>query len=157
MTPKFSFIIAIAGVALLAAVPAWGKGQPVEPQWEQALEARSDALNRMHGLGDNRPVVSVPDSHDFLGQADTTYIDAGERALRVGRVEQAGPIETPGLFGGDDNVRLDPADVPVSTPTVSSGREIEWPQIGIGIGFGIVLVLGLMLALRGTRIRPLAH
>jgi hypothetical protein len=41
--------------------------------------------------------------------------------------------------------------------TISSGREIEWPQIGVGLGIGIVLVLGLILGLKATRNPPLAH
>jgi hypothetical protein len=41
--------------------------------------------------------------------------------------------------------------------SVTSGREIEWPQIGIGFGIGLLLAAGLYLAMRFTRIRPLAH
>jgi hypothetical protein len=39
----------------------------------------------------------------------------------------------------------------------TGGREIEWPQVGIGLGIGILLGLGLWLALRYSRVRPLAH
>jgi hypothetical protein len=39
----------------------------------------------------------------------------------------------------------------------SSGREIDLPQVGIGFGIGLLLALGLYLAMRFTRIRPLAH
>ena len=45
-------LIATVGAALAVAAPASGQGQPVEPQWMQALEARSQELNRQHGLGD---------------------------------------------------------------------------------------------------------
>ena len=38
-----------------------------------------------------------------------------------------------------------------------SGREIEWPQIGVGLGIGIALMLGLFLTLRLIHVRPLAH
>jgi hypothetical protein len=42
--------------------------------------------------------------------------------------------------------------------TVSgSGREVEWPQLGIGFGLGILLVAGLWVAVRMTKFRPLAH
>jgi hypothetical protein len=47
-------------------------------------------------------------------------------------------------------------DAPVVS-TGSSGTEIEWPQVGIGLGIGILLGLGLWLALRYSRVRPLAH
>lgn len=39
----------------------------------------------------------------------------------------------------------------------SSGNEIVLARIGLGSAVGIALVLGLMLALRSTRQRPLAH
>ena len=55
-----------------------------------------------------------------------------------------------------DNYRVDTA--PVSQPTVGasdSGR--DWPELGIGFAFGIVALLGVLLVMRHTRIRPLAH
>jgi hypothetical protein len=45
----------------------------------------------------------------------------------------------------------------VATSPVESGTEIEWPQVGVGLGLGIMLALGPWLAMRITRIRPLAH
>lgn len=51
MTPKFSVIVAVAGLALLVAAPAVGKVQPVEEQWQKALQARGTALNAQNGLG----------------------------------------------------------------------------------------------------------
>lgn len=52
MTRKLTLIVAVVGVALLVAGPAAGKGQgPGTPQWEAALDARSQALNAQHGLG----------------------------------------------------------------------------------------------------------
>ena len=47
--------------------------------------------------------------------------------------------------------------LPSPTVSVSSGSEIEWPQLGIGFGFGILLVAGLWLTMRMTKGRPLAH
>ena len=41
--------------------------------------------------------------------------------------------------------------------TQSSGRDIEWTQIGMGFGLGVVLAIGLFLAMRYTRVRTLAH
>ena len=38
-----------------------------------------------------------------------------------------------------------------------SGRELEWPQIGFGVAIGVLFGLGLMLMLRTTRRRELAH
>ena len=53
--------------------------------------------------------------------------------------------------------RAEPPVGSAAVPTISSGRGLEWPQIGIGFGVGILLALGLVLALRHTRVRPLAH
>jgi hypothetical protein len=52
MTRKLSLIVAVAGLALLVAAPASGKGQAPTQQWETALDARSQALNAQYGLGD---------------------------------------------------------------------------------------------------------
>jgi hypothetical protein len=48
-------LIAAVGAALAVAAPA--SGQQVEPQWMQALEARSQELNRTYGLGDYSPAI----------------------------------------------------------------------------------------------------
>lgn len=61
------------------------------------------------------------------------------------------------LVGHIDRYELDLPNGPVAEPTTSSGREIEWPQVGIGFGIGMVLLLGLILAARFTRGRPFAH
>ena len=58
------------------------------------------------------------------------------------------------LLSGDDHVTTPVADEPAPT---TSGRDIEWPQIGIGLGIGILLAIGLGLSLKATRPRTLAH
>ena len=45
--------IAVIAVALAAGVPAGAAGTDDQPGWLKALSARSDALNRYYGLGDN--------------------------------------------------------------------------------------------------------
>jgi hypothetical protein len=84
------------------------------------------------------------------GVLTPTYSDAFERTA-------AAKPSTGATLIGDSHNRFDPGNLPVSTTTVSSGSEIEWPQIGIGFGLGIVLAFGLLLAARATRVRPLAH
>jgi hypothetical protein len=67
------------------------------------------------------------------GETDlSTYRDGPERA-----VLPSAPVQT--------------------TATSDSGRQIEWPQLGIGFGLGILLAVGLWLAMRVTKFRPLAH
>jgi hypothetical protein len=39
----------------------------------------------------------------------------------------------------------------------SSGRDVEWPQVGIGFGVAVMLLLGLGLILKATHTRPFAH
>ena len=46
---------------------------------------------------------------------------------------------------------------PAVGSTVSSGRDVDWPQLAIGFLFGVALALGLVLAYRSTRQRALAH
>lgn len=85
MTRKISYITGVAGVALVLAAPAFGKSQPVVPQWQQALEARSQQLNRDFGLGD------FAKNNTFQVSSVSTYRDAGERG---GAVSQPPTVST---------------------------------------------------------------
>jgi len=250
MTRKLSLIVAVAGLALLVAAPAFGKAQqPGTPQWEAALDARSQALNeqhglgtasqgtvnnyvgalearsqalneqhglgvfapgargtvtyeralelrgegmnRIHGIGSERVVTSeratgtestsayetalalrsqeLNRQHE-LGTFATPYMDAGERAIQV--QSTATPIvpdaferavasrTTDGFVKGDDFVRIDPSDLPtvvVEATPVSTGTEVEWPQIGMGFLVGLLLTIGIALTIRFNRQTPLAH
>ena len=126
------------------------------PQWHQALSARSEALNKQHGLGayavssiDARERSLTAKSEAQLAAA--TYPDWFERAaataIRDGR----------GVYVADDRFDFNPNEVPTTVTATSSGRDIDVPQVGVGLGIGLLLVLGLYLAMRFTRIRPVAH
>ncbi len=169
MTPKLSLITVVAGAALLLAAPAWGSAQPAvspddtsvqsataQQQALDAVKARSDALNRQYGLGEYAPVTEdrseALNRRYGLGEYAPPAPDALERA-----VANRG-TGSDGFLSGDDHVRLAPADLPtIVVATSPSGREVEWPQIGVGFGIGLLLMLGLVFALRVTRVRPLAH
>jgi len=118
----------------------------------QALTARSQALNERYGLGG---VVSR-DAFEraALANANRQWLDGLSTRSEAMR-------SSPGLGStvpvSDSHDRFSPAPEPVSIPAVGSGREIDWPQIGVGFGVGLVLAMGLMLTMRYTRIRPLAH
>ena len=130
-----------------------------ESQAVRAERLRSEGLNKKYGLG------------EFAVSPVTTYKDANERvvepqSVRAERLRSEGLNRMYGLgeFAPtvnykDANERADvpttstPADVPVAT----SGRDVEWPQIGIGFGIGIALAIGLGLSLKATRPRTLAH
>lgn len=212
MTPKFSLITAIAGAALVFAVPAaWGDSWGADRQqqadfWnydqqtgnkitnsspgvapeglatlyfgatsqssgpigspdlvdravaakQLELQSMLDAREQALGAKSVEPTVSPLDQRERAFGAkreaqlsSAQYLDAIERS-----VTPRGPIRNP---VGDDRFRIDHSQVPVPVSATSSGRELEWPQIGIGFGVGIVLMLGLYLALKAMRTRPLAH
>jgi hypothetical protein len=186
MTPKFSLVTLVAGAALVFAVPAaFGEGKlagSLEPAMAKAMAedgfdhavAAKLALQSKAGAyrdanerpGATKPAVqsSVSRYRDAfertgvkqeLGSSVAGYRDANERVV----VQNQGLESSVGTYR-DANERVvggrPESSVPVSDTSIGSGREIEWPQIGIGFGIGILLGLGLWLAMR-TRIRPLAH
>jgi hypothetical protein len=162
MTRTISLIIGIAVTALVVAVPtAFGEGRLAGSNGqdsvkyfanERATLASSQVVSRpdSHELvQSNGTLVSRPDSHEIV--QPFTYMDAAERAARI----SSAPGRDVVLLSGDDHITFQPADT--STSVASSGRDVDWPQVGIGFGIGIALALGLLLALRATRQRPLAH
>jgi len=157
MTRKTAFITVVA-TALVLVAPAWGA---VDPSQGSEL-AQTDAHERAFAVQQNS--FPAGDDHVLIQSrsSSTPYLDAHERGLAIGR-EQMVPVDavpavaTTGVISGDDHVRIDPADLPVSVPSTSSGRELEWPQVGLGLGLGLALALGLFLTVRYTRARPLAH
>ena len=172
MTPKISLITAVAGAALVLAVPAWGDNWAADQQQpivhvspdavdralvaernrqSNMLDARERALGANTGNGQVGPLEIRERAFGAKLQAQLSggsSADAFERAVTA-RGTTPDPVR-------DDRFRLDPTSgtEPVS---VTNGREIEWPQVGVGLGIGIVLMFGLYLALRATRTRPLAH
>jgi len=91
--------IAVLAASLILALPAFGKSQPVEPQWMQALEARSQELNRQYGLGQHDAALralrfrseGLNRLHELGTYASSTVnnaIEARERAFAAGRDQQ---------------------------------------------------------------------
>ena len=169
MTRTISLIIGIATAALAVAVPtAFGEGMLAGSQKQNAVayfyaNERATLASSQGSAVVSRPdsheliqspgsLVSRPDSHELTQPSQPfTYMDAAERANRI----SSAPGRDVVLLSGDDHVTFQPVDS--STSVVSSGRDFNWPQVGIGLGIGIALALGLLLALRATRQRPLAH
>jgi hypothetical protein len=138
MTRRISLIVGIGVTAMALATPALA----MYPDGETLLSVQPsnqylDAHQRAVVSGGNTPTAAL-------------YSDAFERAMVAGQRGGASVV-------GDSHERVGRADTPVSGTTVSSGREIEWPQVGIGLGVGIVLALGLLLTIRFARVRPIAH
>jgi hypothetical protein len=171
MTPKFFILTALAGAALVLAVPAqaddWGRDRQqtvVHVSPDLVDRAVAAELHRRGAMLDARERALGGDRSTALGAVEQrerafgtklqvqlaggSSTDAFERAV-ASRPRTPDPIR-------DDRFRLDPS--PGSEPvTVTDGREIEWPQVGIGFAIGMVLAIGLVLMLRATRQRPLAH
>ncbi len=156
MTRTISIITATVGAALLFAVPAWGDSWGADQRSQSVGYLNPDAADRAAALG---------------YQQATNRLNVRERALTAKYDAQIVSAPAPDWFERaaaaavrdnreivvDDRFGLHPQSVPSPVTVTSSGREIEWPQLGIGFGIGLVLALGLYLAVRFTRIRPLAH
>lgn len=135
-----------------------GLGVNVDKQTASTFDARSDGLNRLYGLGeysnavDSRERALVEKSQTKTEQPVTGFDARSDGLNRLyGLGEYAPPVVA------DDRFQIDQSNVPASTSVSSSGREIEWPQVGIGFGVGLMLLLGVALTLRATHSRPFAH
>ena len=151
MTRTITLIFGIAVASLAVVAPAFGEGRLAGSQ-EQSGVAYFYANERATLA--NQPVVGLvsrPDSHETA--TPFTYQDAGERASRI----STAPTRDVVLLSGEDHTSLQPVETSTPVASSGSGRDIAWSQLGIGMGIGIALAFGLMLALKATRQRPLAH
>jgi len=177
MTRRISLIVGAAFAVMAVAAPtALGMNRDGESLLSvvPATNGLSDASDRAKLDGPVAPLdvferAVVASQRDLRG--GNPYVDAHQRAFGGNRGSELTATTYPDAFEravaargatgaylvGDSHDRIDPGSNPVSVPTVSSGREIEWPQIGIGFGIGIVLLGGLVLAMRARRTPPLAH
>ena len=138
MTPKISFIIAIVGVALVLAVPAFG-----------------DAWGADHNAATVRVSPDLADRAAAVRQRElTSMLDARERSFAAKGVAVTVTSSDPVR---DDRFRLDPSSIPTPAATIGTARDVKWLQIGIGFGGGILLAIGLFLTMRMTRVRQAAH
>jgi hypothetical protein len=137
MLRKLSCGAAAAGLALLLAAPAFGKGRPLPPDMiERAVSAERSVT---------QDAIAFPP-------------DAIERAVSAQRPVTAQGSVTERVI--DDHFRYDPAVLSKQAPTArSSGNEVEWPEPGFGFGLalGILLMLGVGLGMRYVRARQPAH
>jgi len=170
MTRTISLIIGITSAALMIGVaPALGEGRlagspepaAVAPDWFEraAQKAQDDAtavspdwFERAALQGQNNAVVvSRPDSHDLVMPVANGYLDAADRAHRVDTIVPTA------LSDSHERSAPPSGEIATSTGSVSSGRELEVPQIGIGFAIGLLLGVSLFLTTRHTRGRELAH
>ena len=123
----------------------------------RAERLRSEGLNRKYGLG-TFAVATYKDANERVVEPQSVI---AERLRSEGLNKRYGLGEFASVMNYKDaNERTDvlsAPNTPESVPVASSGREVEWPQIGIGFGIGIALVIVLGLSLKATRPRTLAH
>jgi hypothetical protein len=170
MTRTISLIIGITATVLSVGVaPALGEGrlagslEPVQvaPDWFEraAIKSQTDATvvnspdwfeRAALQAESGAVVVSRPDSHDLVATVDNGYLDAADRAQRI-------DVVVPTAFSDAHERSTPPSGQITSSTNVSSGSELELPQIGIGFAIGLLLGMGLFLTMRSTRGRQLAH
>jgi len=173
MTRTISLITATVGAALMFAVPAWGDNWGAD-QTSQSIRVSPDLADRVIAAEQSRLSAMLDAREQSLGagvgNGKMSALDARERSFSAKQNPQLVAAQVPDWFERaaatairdnrvpvfDDRFTIDPTSG--TTPvTAGSGREIEWPQVGIGLGIGLLLALGLFLAMRHTRIRTLAH
>ncbi|HSI97228.1 MAG TPA: hypothetical protein VK926_02615 [Gaiellaceae bacterium] len=144
MTRTISLITVVVGTALLLAVPAMGQNQQsdafertVAAQAQPAGVTFADAFERAAAAGQTTTAAFPPDAFERASVSSSSLVGA--------------------VSPSDHNARMGPVVGSETVSISSSGRSIEWPQIGIGIGFGLLLALGLVLAARVARVRTPAH
>ncbi len=172
MTRTISLITATVGSALLFAVPAnadnWGadKAQPITDN--QSVRVSPDLADRVIAAEQNRLSAMLDAREQSLqagiGNGKVSAVEARERSLDTKKVVTASDwferaaetaIRDNRVPVVDDRFTIDPTSG--SPVTVSSGREVELPRIGIGLGIGLALAFGLFVLMRYTRGRQLAH
>lgn len=127
-----------------------GNGTPVD--------ARSEGLNRLYGLGEYaNPIDSRERGLVEKGQIKPERSGAGFDARSEGMNRLYGLGEYAAPVVADDRFRIDHSNVPEPITVTSSGRDIEFPQVGIGLAVGLMLLIGLGLVLKATHTRPFAH
>jgi hypothetical protein len=122
------------------------------------VDARSEGLNRLYGLGEYANPIDLRERG--LIEKSQTRVEqpaAGfdARSDGMNRIHGLGEYAPPVV--ADDRFRIDHSSVPEPVSATSSGRDFEWPTVGIGFGVGLVLLLGLGLTLKATHTRPFAH
>lgn len=144
MTRMFSPFAAVIGAALVLAVPAFGQGQPDAFERAVASKIATDASQTIYADAFERAAAAQQEATSFPP-------DAVERMLQ----NRSGWVTLTSLQ--DHGTRMASTDFARTPSIATSGRDVEWQELGIGFGAGVLLALGLVLGLRAVRIRPLAH
>ena len=182
MTRTISLIIGITATVLSVGVaPALGEGRlagSLEPAQATAIEkpqstpivservpmaqsfkaelARNTALNRKYGLGEFAS-NGYRDAHERVVEPQSLIAER-LRSEGLNQLYGLGDFATSNGYVDAHERAVPPVSAtPITVAPTVSDRDIEWPQLGIGFGVGLLLAFGLFLAMRMTRVRPLAH
>jgi hypothetical protein len=138
MTPKITFVAAVAAALALAA-PAWS-----DP-W--GADQRTATARVSPDLADRAAAARQDELIRVLDTRERSFAAKREAQLATGARD---PVR-------DDHWLLDPSSTTTLAARAGSAGDIEWPQVGIGFGVGVLLVVGLLLAVRVARLRQPAH
>lgn len=152
MTPRVLTTTVFVTAAFALVIPAaWGS-EPVRDNGDATqakLEAQPSPLVIVRDHGDATAAQLVFQSAPVV--ARETAMKAALRAPSPGIVRDHGDATAAKLALQSAQETLPAA------PTSTTGRDLEWSQLGIGFGLGMFLVVGVILAFRFTRSRTLAH
>jgi hypothetical protein len=101
----------------------------------------------------NDPVSTAVRGERFIPGASNDPVSTVVRGERF--IPGAAPAAP--AIGGERFIEGAPSNPVVTSSGTGWNVELDWSQLGIGVGMGLLLALGLYLAVRVTRIRPLAH
>ena len=174
MTPKISLVTVVA-VALVAVPAAWGVPQPnargmlASDSVESARQAQpfnTRAVLASDSVESARAESQPVNLRDVLASDSVESAKTESQAFNLRDVLASDSVEAYStaqtsvdrrIVGDNYREPLKPVTHPATIAASGSGNEIEWPQVGIGFGLGVLLAIGLLLAMRFTRIRQLAH
>jgi hypothetical protein len=156
MTSKITLFIGIAVSALAFGVPtALGEGRlagSLEPTLAQPDPMIEDGFAQAVAA---KKALSSPIVSERIGEPQWLTAERA-RGEALNRKYGLGEFASNGYIDAHERaVPPTSSTTPVSVTT--SGRDLEWPQVGIGFGIGILLALGLGLAMRAVHVRPFAH
>jgi hypothetical protein len=160
MALKSLISIVLAGAALtVGAQAAFAMSDASDRATQSQVGLYPDAIERAVNakLAAQSTVNRYPDVIDRAVNAKLAAQSTGNRHSDAVDRAVVNRVQSGALSGHIDRYELDLPNGPVAAATTGSGREIEWPQVGIGFGIGMLLLLGLILAVRFTRSRPFAH
>jgi hypothetical protein len=157
MTSKITLIIGVAVSALAFGVPtALGEGRlagSLEPTLAQPDPMIEDGFAQAVAA---KKALSSPIVSERIGEPQSLKAERA-RSEGLNRVYGLGEFAVTNGYVDAHERAVPPTSSTTPVSVTTSGRDVEWPQIGVGFGIGMLLLLGLGLAMRAAHVRPFAH